>query len=231
MQSRKNLSMTLCQIHPLKIIYNLPRIQTLLMQPAAMRKLLLTVSPVLIRDQGGLTYPPQLLLAQPATLPRPLASVSKPRRFSIGTHGRSSDPTTEPSHRAVTPGTTTSSRTWADILSLPKPKETFRYIFQNIQGLPVNPCGHKHSQISTAIHETEADVFGMAELNLNFHLLGPSSQWTERFRHLRRNHSVHSYNQHDSSQSRLLFGGTAQIATGACSHRALSSGADASGLG
>jgi hypothetical protein len=195
------------------------------MPPAAMHKLLLTISPVLVRDQGGLTYPPHLLLAQPATLPRLLALVSKPQRSSIGTHGRSRDPTMDYSHSAVTLGMTTSSHTWADILSLPKPKETFCYIFQNIQGLPVDPRGHKHAQISTAIHKTEADIFGMAELNLNFNLLGPSSQWTERFRHLRRNHSVHTYNQHDSSQSRLLFGGTAQIATGACSHRALSSGA------
>jgi hypothetical protein len=176
-------------------------------------------------------YPPQLLLAQPATLPRPLALVSKPQRSLIGTHGRSRDPTTDYSHSAVTLGMTTSSHTWANILSLPKPKETFCYIFQNIQGLPVDPRGHKHAQISTAIHKTEADIFGMAELNLNFNLLGPSSQWTKRFRHLHRNHSVHTYNQHDSSQSRLLFGGTAQIATGACSHCALSSGADASSLG
>jgi hypothetical protein len=125
----------------------------------------------------------------------------------------------------------TSSKTWADIIIIPKPEAVFRYTFQNIQGLPVNPNGHKHTQISTAIQETETDVFGMAELNLNFQSLGPSSQWIERFRHLRRNHSVHTYNRHDSSQSRLLFGGTAQIATGACSHRALSSGADPSGMG
>ena len=175
-------------------------------------------------------YPPQILLAQPATSPRPLALVSKPRRSSIGTYGRSRDPTTETSHRAVPPGMTT-SKTWADILSLPKPEEIFRYIFQNIQGLPVNPRGHKHTLISTAIHDTGANVFGLAKLNLNFKMLGPTSQWTERFRHLRRNHSVHTYNQHNSSQSNLLYGGTAQIATGACSHRALSSGADKSGMG
>jgi hypothetical protein len=33
------------------------------------------------------------------------------------------------------------------------------------------------------------------------------------------------------SQERLLFGGTAQITTGACSHRATASGADGSGMG
>jgi hypothetical protein len=33
------------------------------------------------------------------------------------------------------------------------------------------------------------------------------------------------------SQERLLFGGTAQITTGACSHQATASGADKSGMG
>ena len=130
----------------------------------------------------------------------------------------------------VNPGNTSSS-TWADPLQLPKPDLTFRYIFQNIQGLPVNPGGNKHQQIGVAIRETEADSFGMAELNLNFKKLGPSSQWYERFRRLQRNHSIHAYNKHDSSESNLLYGGTALISMGACSHRALGSGEDESGLG
>jgi hypothetical protein len=71
----------------------------------------------------------------------------------------------------------------------------------------------------------------MAELNLNFKMLGPAFQWTERFHRLKRNHSVHAYNKHDSSQARTLFGGTAQIATGVLSHRAIKSGADNTGMG
>jgi hypothetical protein len=125
----------------------------------------------------------------------------------------------------------TSSTSWADPMNIPKPDQTFRYIFQNIQGLPVNPNGHKHQQIGTALKETEADVFGLAELNLNLHALGPTFQWSERFRNLYRNHSIHTCNKHDSSKKRTLFGGTAQIAAGACSHRAIESGADESGLG
>jgi hypothetical protein len=114
---------------------------------------------------------------------------------------------------------------------IPKPEKTFRMLFQNIQGLPIAPHSHKHQQICTAIKDTEADIFGMAELNLNFKMLGPTSQWTERFQRLQRNHSVHSYNKHDSSQKRTLFGGTAQIATGILSHRAIQSGADRTGMG
>jgi hypothetical protein len=32
----------------------------------------------------------------------------------------------------------------------------------------VNPRAHKHQQIGDAFQETEADTFGMAEINLNF---------------------------------------------------------------
>jgi hypothetical protein len=125
----------------------------------------------------------------------------------------------------------TSSKTWGDKLVLPKPANTYRFIFDNIQGLPIENQGHKHQQIITAIHETEADTIGMAELNLNFGVLGPSYQWTERFRQLPRKHSIHAYNRHDSSKKRILFGGTAQITTGACSHRAIKSGTDETGMG
>ena len=114
---------------------------------------------------------------------------------------------------------------------LPKPDFIFRYIFQNIQGLPVNPRAHKHQQIGDAFTETEADIFGMAEINLNFSKLGASDQWYERFQSLRRNHSIHAVNQHDSSESKLLYGGTAQIIMGPSSHRALESGSDETGLG
>jgi hypothetical protein len=131
----------------------------------------------------------------------------------------------------LAPNLETSSHPWGDVLNLPKPNRTFRFIFQNIQDLPVNPHSHKHQQIITALQETGADTFGMAELNLNFRVLGPTSQWNDQFQQLQRNHSVHTYNRHDMSQERLLFGGTAQVTTGACCHRATASGADESGMG
>ena len=152
-----------------------------------------------------------ILLEQPATTTRPLATMSKPKWSSLRTHGVTRD--RSKNFHAKPPDT--SSTTWADTMILPKPEEIFRYIFQNIPGLSVNPRSHKHQQIGTAMTETEADVYGTVELNLNFKMLGPSSQWAERFQHLRRNHYVHSYNKHDISKARTLFGGTAQIATGA----------------
>jgi len=125
----------------------------------------------------------------------------------------------------------TSSSMWADTMKLPKPELTFRYMFQNIQGLPVDPRGHKHQQIGLAFKETDADAFGMAKLNLNFPKLGPVSQWYERFRGLKRSHSIHATNIHDSTDSNILYGGTALTCMGSCSHQAISSGKDESGLG
>ena len=152
-----------------------------------------------------------------------------PLRSSIRTHGVSRDHNRK-NFRATSTSITT-SHTWGDPITIPKPKHTLRFTFLNIHGLPIDPQSYKHQQIGTAIKETESDILGMAELNINFKMLGSTSQWSERFRHLHRNHSVHTYNRHDSSTKRTLFGGTAQIATGAFSHRANKSGADETGLG
>jgi hypothetical protein len=114
---------------------------------------------------------------------------------------------------------------------LPKPPNTCRFTFLNIQGLSVNPKSHKHQQIATAIDETEANMSGFVELNLNFKMLGPTRQWADRFQQIRRQHSIHAYNKHDTSEANTLYGGTAQIATGAFSHRAIASGADETGMG
>jgi hypothetical protein len=124
-----------------------------------------------------------------------------------------------------------SSQIWGDAIAIPKPETVLRYLFHNIQGLPVKPTDYKHQQIKTAIQETEGDVTGLAEINVNFGALGPAYQWSERFRHMYRTHSINACNIHDSSKKSILFGGTAQISTGACSHRAISSGKDTTGLG
>ncbi len=121
--------------------------------------------------------------------------------------------------------TTTSSKTWADKMITPKPSRLFHYIFQNIQGLPVKPRAHKHQQIGDASTETEANIFRMAEINLNLKVMGAASQFKEQFLHLPRNNSVHSCNRHghDSSTANILCRGTAQITMGPSSHRVLAS--------
>jgi hypothetical protein len=99
-----------------------------------------------------------------ASRKRTLAQVINPQWQSTRRHGVSRG---HPIQNFRANQTGTSSQTWADILASPKPDAVFRYIFQNINGLPVNPRAYKHQQIGAAFTETEADMFGFAELNLN----------------------------------------------------------------
>jgi hypothetical protein len=82
-------------------------------------------------------------------------------RFPIARHGVSRTNNSE--NTRATTGVQSSSSAWADYLIVPKPDQVFRYIFHNIQGLPIHPRGHKHQQIADAFKDTEADVFGMVE--------------------------------------------------------------------
>jgi hypothetical protein len=120
----------------------------------------------MIRDPGGISYPLRIFLEEPGPCPRTLALVSNPQRPSLRMHGVTRD--RNPAIGRAPNLVETSSHPWGDALDLPKPNRTFRFIFQNIQGLPVNPHSHKHQQIITALQESWADTFGMAELNLNF---------------------------------------------------------------
>jgi hypothetical protein len=160
-----------------------------------------------------------------------LAEVTNPTRSSVRTHGVPRDQNRKNFRAETNNNSDTSSTSWGNKIIVPKPEHIFRFTLQNIQGLPVNPTSHKHQQIGTAITETASDVAGLVELNLNFPVMGPAFQWSERFRHIRRHHSVHTCNKHDSSKKRILFGGTAQITTGKSSHRVSASGADETGMG
>jgi hypothetical protein len=106
----------------------------------------------------------QILWTKLAVRKYTLAWVIDPSRQSTRRHGVSRSRRIE-LFRANP--TATSSKTWADKMVLPKPSRLFRYIFRNIQGLPVNPQAHKYQQTGDAFADTEADIFGMAELNLN----------------------------------------------------------------
>jgi hypothetical protein len=118
----------------------------------------------------------------PATLLTLLVLVIDPPRQSTRRYGALKG---QRKNYCANPGSTSLS-TWADRLQLPKPDLIFRYMFQNIQGLLVNPRGYKHQQTGAAFKATKADTFGMVELNLNFKQLGPALQWYERFKGLQR---------------------------------------------
>ena len=119
---------------------------------------------------------------------------------------------------------------WGDFI-LPKPPNTVRIAFQNIQGLPLDPYAGKHQQIIACIDQLQLDAFGLVEINLNFSRLPSHQQWKERFRNLQRAHSICSTNKHHTTTEKNLFGGTAQLAYDILPPRVVEFGADPSGLG
>jgi hypothetical protein len=118
---------------------------------------------------------------------------------------------------------------WGDTLAS-KPDNVFRYCFANIYGLPIAVKHEKHDRITNAMNKHEIDVFGLAEVNLNFPQLGPDQQWIHRFPNLK-THSNYAINQHSTSQDRKLYGGTAYLTNTTTSPKVADSGADPTGLG
>ena len=127
-------------------------------------------------------------------------------------------------------GDNTTDDNWGDSI-LPKPPNTVRIAFQNIQGLPLDPYAGKHQQIIACIDQLQLDAFGLVEINLNFSRLPSHQQWKERFRNLQRAQSICSTNKHHTTTEKILFGGTAQLAYDILPPRVVEFGADPSGLG
>lgn len=126
-------------------------------------------------------------------------------------------------HRHRTP-----NDNWGHILNTKQPS-TFRIIFQNIQGLPVNTRDHKYTQLAEAIRHSQADFMGLMEINLNFPHLPPMKQWKDQLRHLPPHHTIQAYNIHNTHPHRRLFGGTANICM--ATQRVINSGTDPRSLG
>jgi hypothetical protein len=118
---------------------------------------------------------------------------------------------------------------WGDTLAS-KPNSVFRYCFANIYGLPIAVNHEKHDRITNTMNKHEIDVFGLAEVSLNFPQLSPDQQWIHRFPKLKTN-SHYATNKHSTSQDRKLYGGTAYLTNTAASPKVADSGADPTGLG
>jgi hypothetical protein len=56
---------------------------------------------------------------------------------------------------------------WGNMLSCPKPKDTFRLYSQNINGLKLDDTGGELSTISDFINTYQCDIVGFLELNLD----------------------------------------------------------------
>jgi hypothetical protein len=104
---------------------------------------------------------------------------------------------------------------WGDKLAS-KPTNVFGYCFANIYGLPIAVNHEQHDHITNTMNKHEIDVFGLAEVNLNFPKLGPNQQWIHRFPKLKTN-SHYATNKHSTSQDRKLYGDTAYLTNTATS--------------
>jgi hypothetical protein len=56
----------------------------------------------------------------------------------------------------------------------------------------------------------QIDLLGMAEINVNFHKVGPTNEWKDRFKRLRTN-SHCATNVHTNANEKKVHGGTAYL--------------------
>ena len=115
-----------------------------------------------------------------------------------------------------------------------KRSDTSRFLFININGIPKTSSSVMNRSLLQSINATDADIVGISEHNCNFKLLPQQDQWHERTKEWwESSKSAISTNQHDTSSSAYLPGGTITVAINKASHRAQSSPSaiDPSGLG
>jgi hypothetical protein len=99
---------------------------------------------------------------------------------------------------------------WGHSIHRDKPQGHTRIAFLNLRGLAWKMTANKHSQVRRAIKKYDIDFLGLLEVNLNFRQLGNHSQWQDRFPSCD-GLSGSTYNKHNTSASRCLFGGVGTI--------------------
>ena len=69
-----------------------------------------------------------------------------------------------------------------------KQANTFRYFFNNINGLPVSVTHDCYQRIQEKIEKLHIDFLGLTEINLNLKLLPSNEQWRDRFNKSKHTH-------------------------------------------
>ena len=113
-----------------------------------------------------------------------------------------------------------------------KLNESVRVWFTNPCGIGVNPNKIKnHSCFYFLRYKSKCDIYGLAETNVNWHLLKGSASFYSRVKHFwRRFKTVTSHNIH-ANYGVNQRGGTCSAAVGQLAHRVSKTGKDESGLG
>jgi hypothetical protein len=121
---------------------------------------------------------------------------------------------------------------WGDRISTIKNNKIIRFSFQNIRGFGKEKESVQSESIREFIQEYDLDVYMMAEVNVNWRIVGRrNSIWDISRRWFERQKVSAAYNQRDRSCNKYQPGGTAIISKDDFSLRAIKTGQDTKRLG
>ena len=121
---------------------------------------------------------------------------------------------------------------WGDKMG--EKKDGFlRLASRNIGGIDVYAGNSKEEELKTWIVNSEFDIFGLQELNLNVSKCRDRERIGERMKSPAWEffNTATGHNKHYTGNKKMLYGGTMLLAQGQQCHRVASSGADERGLG
>ena len=164
---------------------------------------------------------------QPAIPRGPLALVPNyVVEMHSSTRGRNAS---DPTNRGPEEDTTNDS--FGDII-LKKEKNTLRIGFQNIGGVPIQQGKHKDDIIKNGITKLDFDIFGIAEVNVNWTHVSEEHRLVNRSRHWwASSHFASTHNKNSTTRATAQYGGVAMWSIDKAAHRVTNKGQDPSGLG
>ncbi len=125
----------------------------------------------------------------------------------------------------------TTNDSFGDII-LKKEKNTLRIGFQNIGGVPIQQGKHKDDIIKNGITKLDFDIFGIAEVNVNWTHVSEEHRLVNRSRHWwASSHFASTHNKNSTTRATAQYGGVAMWSIDKAAHRVINKGQDPSGLG
>jgi hypothetical protein len=113
-----------------------------------------------------------------------------------------------------------------------KQNNTLRIGFQNVGGFPINKGKIKEDNIRIGLTKWDFDIFGCAEVNLDWRLIPEvdklpfrTKEWWDA------QHVSWAHNRNSAPSLPHQYGGTAIFSINQAAHRAIEKGLDKSGLG
>ena len=121
---------------------------------------------------------------------------------------------------------------YGDPLPATKGDESVLFTFLNINGLPQDSTKHKNRTIRNFMNNYNIDIFGMAEVNLNWNLLPTKDRWEERTIGWWEDSRVTiAHNVEDEATQVFQPGGCIQVTTNKLISCWTGNGVDPTGLG